>query len=743
MASILNSPSEPPAATAALTVQAKLQQALALHQKGCLPEAEAIYLDILSDQPKHADALHLLGVVAAQTNNHQGAVDLIGRAIQIYPDNAFFHCNLGNSLKALKQLAAAIASYDMAIAIRPGFAEAFYNRGVALQELNQLEVALASYDQAIAIRPNYVDAFYNRGNILQALNQLAAAVDSYDTALASKPNFAEALQNRGNALRALKQMDAAMASYDKAIAIRPEYANAHYNRGNTLRDLSQFEAAVASYDQAIKVNPAFAEAYVDRGIALQELGNLDEALACFDEAITLRPDFAEAHNNRGVVLQRLKQPDASLAAYDKAIALKPDYAEAHNNRGVVQQGVKQLDAAVASFDRAIALKADYAEAHNNRGIALQSLKRLEEAVVSHDNAIALKSDYATAYFDRAVALQLLTKIDAAIESYDRAIAIDPKNFGAYFNKAMALLLLGDFEQGWALYEKRWQCATFKKPGRDFTQPRWLGRESLAGRTILLHSEQGFGDTIQFCRYAKLVADLGARVLLLVPTALVGLLKTLDGVAEVLDKGAQMPDFEFDFHCPLLSLPLAFKTEIDNIPAAAAYLKSDAEKMADWANRLGQKKKPRIGLAWSGSGDHVLDAYRSMTLSQLLPYLPDGCDYVCLQKELRELDHDTLQASPHIKYFGDELQDFTDTAALCELMDLVVSVDTSVAHLAGALGKPTWIMLPTYPDWRWLLGRNDSVWYPSVRLYRQTALDNWDGVLDLVRRDMDRLAADAS
>ena len=292
--------------------------------------------------------------------------------------------------------------------------------------------------------------------------------------------------------------------------------------------------------------------------------------------------------------------------------------------------------------------------------------------------------------------------------------------------------LQDFENGWELYEWRWKRENFTSRKRNFSQPLWLGVESLANKTILLHAEQGLGDTIQFCRYIPLVKKLGARVLLEVPKPLMELLEDFEGVDELLEAGKKLP--EFDYQCPLLSLPLSFKTELNAIPSPTPYLQSNAEKIMVWSQRLGAKSKHRIGLVWSGSTIHKNDSNRSLALADLINYLPQNFEYVSLQKEVRERDNEVL-ANSAIKNYSQQLIDFTDTAALCDLMDLVISVDTSVAHLAAALGKPTWILLPFISDWRWMLDREDSPWYESVKLYRQGEDREWEPVFERVARDL--------
>jgi len=408
----------------AAQVQEQLQNGLACHQKGQLAQARAIYENVLKIQPKHPDALHLLGVIASQTNNHQRAIELIDKAIEIYPNNPAFYSNRGNALKELGRMEAAVASYKKAIAIKPDYAEACNNLGNVLNELGRPETALASFDQAIAIKPDYAEAHNNRGNSLKDLGRLEAALASFDKAVAIKPDYANAYYNRGRALKELGQLEAAIASYDEAIATRPNFADAYNSRGNLLKDLGQLEAALSSYDKAIAIKPDYAEAYYNRGATLQKQGNLEAAISSYDKAVAVKPDYAEAYYNRGAALLELKQLEAALASYDQAIAIKPDYADSYNNRGNVLKELWQLEAAIVSYDKAISLKPDYAEAYNNRGVVLQELKQLETAIASYDQAIAIKP-YAEAYNNRGAAHKDLGQLEAALASYEQAIAIKP------------------------------------------------------------------------------------------------------------------------------------------------------------------------------------------------------------------------------------------------------------------------------------------------------------------------------
>ena len=357
----------------------------------------------------------------------------------------------------------------------------------------------------------------------------------------------------------------------------------------------------------------------------------------------------------------------------------------------------------------------------------------DEALLQHDRALELKPNYCEALTNKGLALHELMRFNEAIDHYDAALKINPNHHEASWNKSLTLLLQGDFKNGLPLYESRWKSslASAIAGRRIFDKPSWFGMESLEDKTILLYGEQGLGDFIQFSRYVKLVANLGANVTLEVPNVLASIMSNLEGVSNIFIQGEVLPPF--DYQCPLMSLPYIFKTEIDNIPSGEAYIKlSDMPKNVHWENKLGSKDKPRIGLVWSGNPRHKNDRNRTILLKEILPYLSSEYQYVSLQKDIRDTDKVTLEGNPHIFNFANDIVDFSDTAALINCMDLVISVDTSVAHLSGAMGKKTWVLLPTTPDWRWLLDREDSPWYHSIRLFRQQSKVNWNPVFDKIR-----------
>lgn len=550
------------------------------------------------------------------------------------------------------------------------------------------------------------------------------------------PETAEVHASRGKALVAKRQFAAAIVSYDRAIALKPDFAEAYIQRGNAQRKLGQFESAVASYDRALALLPEHAETHCNRAIALKELRRFEMAVAGYDRAIALNPDFLAAHANRGVALAALQQHEAAVASFDRANALHPGVAFTHLHRGISLHALGKYEAAAGAYQQVIALDPRSHEAHHNLGLSLLQLRQHEAAIAGFDRAIALNPEYADAYANRGLALYEIRQHEAAIASYEKAITLQPELRIAHRNLSHLYLQLGDYGKGWEKFEWRMRGEDNPSNRRTFSQPLWLGETPIAGKTILLHSEQGLGDTLQFCRYAKEVAALGAGVILEVQQPLLGLLRSLDGVTTLLPKGSVLPPF--DLHCPLMSLPLAMQARIDNIPSAGGYLKADAGKVAEWQARLGAKTRPRVGLVWSGNPQHKNDRNRSIPLDELTPLLSADFEFICLQKEVKPSDLETLAAHPEIRRFGPELNDFSDTAALCELLDLVISVDTSVAHLAGALGRPGWILLPFNPDWRWMLEREDSPWYGSARLYRGDRIRGWDEVVTRVRADLNRV-----
>ena len=555
----------------------------------------------------------------------------------------------------------------------------------------------------------------------------------------SRPTEAPARLEDGILLHQQGRLDAAASIYSRIIHENPDNVDASYLLGLVYLQSKNHSLAVDFISKAISLNADNHMYHCNLGVAFKELGQLETAVACYERAINLRPDYATAYSNLGATLKELGQFDAAVACCDKAISLKPDYFEAYSNRGNALNELGRFEAALACHDIAIKINSKYAEAYSNRGNSLQGLSRFEEAVASYDLSIKLKPDYHEAYTNRGNALRELKRFSVALESYDISISIKPDYVDANYSRAALLLLCGEFEAGFKAYEWRLKSTSVKLKKENLTQPGWLGSESLYGKKILLYSEQGLGDTIQFCRYVKSVADLGARVLLEVPQSLIGLLQELEGLSLLIERGQPLPDF--DFHCPLLSLPLALKTNLMTIPGQSAYLAPRADRHAKWSKYLGSGGF-KIGIAWQGATGRV-DLGRSfpVRLFHKISCLP-GARLISLQKNTGVDQLAMLPEGLTIEVLPDEFDSgadaFLDSAAVMKSLDLVITSDTAISHLAGALGVPTWTALKSVPEWRWLLDRPDSPWYPGHRLFRQDRSGDWDPVFDEIASALQEL-----
>jgi tetratricopeptide (TPR) repeat protein len=589
--------------------------------------------------------------------------------------------------------------------------------------------------RALALDPNHADSLHLLGLVHAQTDKIEAAIDLVTAAIKSNPSRWEYFTDLGSLLHVQKRFEEARKSHDLAIKLAPNSARAWINLGDLLQSQGQYDESLLTYDHAFTLDSASTEAANKGGTLLLDRGRFEEALARFDSSLAISPDQVEVLRKIGVCLGRLNRRDEAIAQFRKAIELKPDFVAAINNLGLTLLDLKRFEEALSSFDRALSLSPDYAEINNNKGTVLIALGRYEDALAHFDRALALKPDLVEAYSNRGNVLDALVRMDEALVSYRKSLALEPDYPQAHWNLAINRLRAGDFKTGWAESEWRWKVSGLPIRERKFKCPLWLGAVPVHGKTILLHSDQGLGDALQFCRYVPLVAVMGAHVILEVQKELRELVSRLDGVSTVLSRGEALPDF--DLHCPLGSLPLAFDTALDTIPSATPYI-SAGDHAEAWKNRLASVKSPRVGLVWSGNPNHGNDRNRSMALEALLPLLYADAGFVSLQKNARPADRAILDQRNEILDLDRELESLADTAAVISHLDLVISVDTSVAHLAGALGRPIWILLPYVPDWRWLLHRTDSPWYPTARLFRQSETRDWRTVIQQVRRELDAL-----
>ena len=620
-------------------------------------------------------------------------------------------------------------------------ADTLFQQGLAAHQAGRVGEARDRYERALAVDARHFDALHHLGLILTAAGDPGGGVALMQRAAVANPSVAGLHSNLGWALTEAHRFDDAIAACQRAIALDPALVEAHANLGSALLRLRRCDEAVASYDRALALNPRYAAGHYNRANALRDRGDLDTALSAYDAALALQPSFVEAWINRGAVLERQRRLDEALLSFDRAIALRGDLALAHANRAKVLNDLKRSDEALASADRAIAAQPSFAVAHNDRALALYDLRRLDEALAACERAIALDPDYPEAHNSRAITLFDLRRLDEAIASCDRALALRPDFPAAHLNRATSLLSLGELKPGFEEYRWRWRVNGFQ-PTVATLWAAWEG-EPLAGKSVLIYGEQGFGDHLQFSRYVPQVSALAERVVFVTEPALASLFaRSYPGV----DIVTAAPDEAFDYQAALMDLPRGFGTSLETVPAQIPYLVADAAAVTVWAERLHDFAGLKVGLVWAGDTHRgrpagaAVDRRRSLRLDQFAPLAAvGGVTFVSLQKGEPAAQASTPPPGLRLIDLTADLGDFSDTAALIETLDLVIACDTAVAHLAGALAKPVWILSRYEGDWRWLDRRQDSPWYPTARLFHQRTSGDWDEVVARVAAELAKVA----
>ena len=546
----------------------------------------------------------------------------------------------------------------------------------------------------------------------------------------SRFNLAQTLQE-ALALHQQGRLREAEKLYARVLKAAPEHFDALHLLGSLKAQSGQMGEALRLISAALRINPHAADALVNLANVLHAIKRDTEALECLDKALAISPHDMQALANRGSALFALERPQEALECFEQVATRQPRDADALLNRGSALAALGRAEAALADFDAALVLKPGHPGLLYNLGNALSDLGRHEEAIAAFDRVLVAAPDHARAWNNRGRALQALNRHGEAMASFAKAIALQKGYADAHFNRALSLLTVGELRRGFEEYEWRWKRTGMAGARASYGRPLWLGEYPLGRKTILLHAEQGLGDTIQFARYVPLLAREGATVALEVQAELKSLLAGLDGVASCHARGEALP--AYDVHCPLGSLPLALKTQPAGIPADIPYLRADDARIAQWRPAIDALPGKRVALAWAGHARHANDRNRSIDLRLLEPLLAlDGISFVSIQRELRHDDAEWLARHPRLTHVGGDLSDMAATAAVIALVDLLIAVDTSVVHLAGAMGRPVWVMLPFAPDWRWTLSGERSPWYPQARLFRQAAAGDWAGVIAKVR-----------
>lgn len=701
-----------------LSIAQVLSQSLEYHQTGKLKEAAAGYQEILQQNPRHSDALHLLGVIAQQMDQLDMAIELMKAAIAQNPSVAHYHHNLGNTYLKAKQPVESIHYFREAILLKPDYFEAHFGLGTALEDIGQPEIAAEAYQQAIALRPDFAAAHYSLGRMASKLGKIDAAILCYREAVQLDSTHPEYFFNLGNAFQKKKDYSSAIKTYKHSLALQPNDPECLNNLGLVLAHEKRVVEAEEAYRQALTLKPDYVHCCDNLAALLLEQERFEEAVTYFHQAVEGDPKDRAAHFQLGLAHLKLKENAAAEKAFRSALAIDPELIEAQYNLGNIIREDFRLPEAIACYRKVLELTSELSPS-------------------SESPSLELKTARFRALCNLALALNEQGEVDSAIEIYHEALKLEPEDARTHCNLAYALLAAGRLPEGFQEHEWRWKLSV-NRP-RNFDCALWKG-EPLHGKAILIHAEQGLGDTIQYIRYLPMVAERGGRVILDVPQSLCRLFHGLPGADQIIPTGGPLP--EFSWHCPLMSLPLIFGTTLETIPASDAYLFLPREEI-DIARGKWPGEGLRVGIAWSGNPVNPTDVYRSTSLERMMPLstIP-GVSFYSLQvgkgaDQVMELAH-----SFPIVDVCSRFTDFADTAAFIAGLDLVITVDTAVAHLAGALGIPVWILIAhCRSDWRWFRERSDNPWYPTARIFRQPEPGDWSGTIEMVKVELARIVTD--
>ncbi|PNG25762.1 DUF6165 family protein [Methylocella silvestris] len=695
---------------------------------GDLREALIWFERALTLRPDYFEALSARAILLQRLGQPEDALEAFEDILKLRPNDADVLFSIGVILQSLGRMNEALVAYEGALRARPDHCEALTNRGALLERFGRLAEALSCFEAIITLRPDNGGAHFNRGSVLQKLGRSEDALAAYEAAAQSGPLDPETELNRGNVLQKLGRLDEALVCYDRAARRLGGYPHALYNKGIALQALGRRQAALAAYDAALALDPRYCEAICNRGNLLHEFGRLEDAYAAYADALKIRPAFLPALTNRANICLQWGRLDEAIRHCDEALRHDPKHPQALGLRGAALRRLGRLEEALVSLDLAVTVKPAAPEAWLNRGNVLQEMDKLADAIASYHEALQLYPHYPEALSSLGVALKEQGDVDEALACFDEALHYKPDYPDARNNRAGALLLKGRLKEGFRDFESRWDRSN--APPRTIVPAaaRWTG-EDLTGKRILVYDEQGLGDLIQFCRYIPLLEERGAEVTLLCRRNMQRLLRGLKSRVRMID--STDPQGRYDFACALLSLPIGFGVELETIPAQIPYLFVEPQAVAQWSQRIGAGGF-RIGICWHGNS--AINLKRGFSLDRLGPIASiEGVRLIGLVRGEGRIEIETPQGPICVEGPGPDYDAgpdaFIDCAAAMESLDLVITSDTAIAHLAGALGRPVFVALKHAPDWRWLLHRSDSPWYPTMRLFRQSERDQWQSVFD--------------
>jgi len=679
-----------------------IQLAVKYQEQGDLVSAENEYIKILTIYPDNFETGFLMGLLNLDRGDCDKAIIFLTKAAQINPDADVYNY-LALAFLTQCNYKEAVKYFQKAVELKPDYADAFYNCGIALQKQGMVEDAILSYKRAIELKPDNAAAYHNLAILLCEHGRLEMSSVNYKRAIELDNHYFLAYNNFGDLLQKQGKLDDAVNSYKHAIYIKPDYCEAYFNLGVAYQRQLNYNDAVKCFKQAVTIKPDSAEYNYYLGNAFKNQGKFEDAINSYKNALKFKPEYAEVYLNLGVSYIKQGQPDESIECCYKAIEIKPDYAEAFYNLGIAFNDKGELDEAVKSYKRALQLKPGFKDVYVNLGNSYKNKLELDEAVKCFGLAVTGREGY------------------------------DP----ARMNRALTWLLKGDYEKGWPEYEQRLAKKEYLR--REFPYTRWDG-STLNGKTILVHAEQGFGDTMQFVRFLPLVKEMGGQIIFECQKSLTNLLQYCAGVDKIVaSDGNVTPSVAFDVHLQLLSLPGISGVYLDSLPVKVPYIFPDTALVSYWKEKLSSNNNLKVGLVWGGNPKQSNDNNRSSTLacfSQLGSI--SGVTLYSLQKGEPASQLTNPPEGMNVVDFDDEMKDFSDTAAFIDNLDLVIAVDTAVAHLAGALGKPVWVLACYCPTWHLQLWRDDCAWYPSMRVFRQSEPHDWDSVLQQVAVSLRRV-----
>lgn len=684
----------------------------------------------LALRPAFPEALSARAIILQRLGQPKDALESFAAILKLQPNDVETLFNMGVVLQSLGRVADALVAYEDVLRWSPTHCSALTNRGALLERFGRIDEALACFGAIETIRPGDSSNLFNKGSVLQKLGRHADALAAYEEAARRGPPDAETELNRGNVLQKLGRLEEALAAYDLSSRYRHGYPQALYNKGIALQGLGRPQEALAAYDAALTCDPSYYEAACNRGNVLYELGHLGDALAAFTYALNIRPGFLLALTNRANILLQLGRTEEVLLSCDEVLRRDPEHPQCLGIRGAAFHKLGRLEEALNCLDGAVRLNPAAPDVWLNRGNVLQELDRSPEAIACYGEALRIKPYYPEALSGLGVALKEAGRIDEALIYFDEALKFKSGFADARNNRAGALLLKGSLKAGFADFESRWDRSNAPSKTLNSDLPKWDG-QNLVGRAIIVWDEQGLGDLIQFSRYLLCLIEAGAEVTLLCRKNMHRLLRTLPGPIRFID--AMDSNETFAYQSALMSLPYGFHTSLETVPAPVPYLHPDPSLVSKWGERIGNEGF-RIGVGWHGN--KFINLQRSIPLQCFAPLAAiSGVRLISLMKDQEEIEVEVAGGRFRIEGLGEDFDSgadsFVDCAAVMANVDLIVTSDTAIAHLAGALGRPVFLALKHVPDWRWLMDRDDCPWYPTMTLFRQAEKGNWKSVFERI------------